>query len=143
MFYVHLTKIGRDLTSLLQNSTIIPVGNCLLSRFFNRDYGSRTNVPDSFVPDGMEPGQMCFFQIKKTQHVSARSPASAHAYRKSNNFSKIAITKTITITNYSFTKLIITTLQSPSIHSQNQSQINTTHRHFWEFFFKKTISGGA
>jgi len=51
--------------TLLQNRYFIPVGNYFLSRFFNRDYPSGTNVNVFFVPAAIQPGQMSFFTNKK------------------------------------------------------------------------------
>ena len=43
---------------LLQNTTLVPVANCFLSRFYNRDTVAGINVSKPFVPIAIDPGQM-------------------------------------------------------------------------------------
>ena len=48
------TKLG----PLLHNTTLVPVANCFLSRFYNRDTVAGINVSKPFVPIAIDPGQM-------------------------------------------------------------------------------------
>ena len=65
-------SLWSHILTLLQNRYFIPVGNYFLSRFFNRDYPSGTNVNVFFVPAAIQPGQMPFFTNKKNRMASSR-----------------------------------------------------------------------
>ena len=90
--------------TLLQNRAFVPVYNCFLSRFLNRDCLSGINTCISFVPEAIEPGQMLILRIKKI-----RSLAPAYG------------SQLLQIQNQSQNQL-----QSQINHSQNQlSQLQT------------------
>ena len=93
-----------DLCTLLENRAFVPVYNCFLSRFLNRDWPSGINMCISFVPEAIEPGQMLILRIKKI-----RSLAPAYG------------SQLLQIQNQSQNQL-----QSQINHSQNQlSQLQT------------------
>ena len=91
------------LWTLLQNMAFVPVYNCFLSRFLNRDCLSGINTCISFVPEAIEPGQMLISRKK----IRSLAPA----YRS----------QLLQIQNQSQNQL-----QSQINHSQNQlSQLQT------------------
>ena len=96
-------------------------------------------MSDPFIPVDICNRDQCDFSQKKNQLVCARRPAHLRMqtnFSNSKYFSKIAIIKSLTITNYSFIKSITTT-------RKNHSQINPSHIYtyivIYTHIFEKTI----
>ena len=69
----HLTPLScKPLDPLLQNRYFIPVRNYFLSRFFNRDYPSGTNVSVFLSRQLFNRDKCLFSQTKKNQMASFR-----------------------------------------------------------------------
>ena len=100
----HVLYIYIQAGALLENRAFVPIYNCFLARFLNRNWPSWINTCISFVPEAIEPGQMLIFANKKI-----RSLAPAYG------------SQLLQIQNQSQNQL-----QSQINHSQNQlSQLQT------------------
>ena len=66
---------------MLQNRAFVPVYNCFLSRFLNRDWLSGINTCISFVPEAIESGQMLISRTKKIRSLAPRTGASFSKFK--------------------------------------------------------------